>query len=65
MRISEINQASKILFEHKLNKTGLNSLNDMKPSNIVDAYRIQDQLKIHYLTLKNNFCIGKKNWLYF
>ena len=60
MRISEINQASKILFEHKLNKTGLKSLNDMKPSNIVDAYRIQDQLKIHYLTLKNNFCIGKK-----
>ena len=60
MKNSEISKISKILFEHKLKKTGLYSLNDMKPSNIVDAYRIQNNLKIHYLTLKNNICIGKK-----
>ncbi len=60
MNKKEIIEASKILFEHKLNKTGLNSLNNLEPKNLDDAYKIQDELKIHYLSLKNNICIGKK-----
>ena len=33
-------QAAKILFEHKLNRTGLEQLDfDYKPRNIEDAYR--------------------------
>jgi len=54
-------QAAKILFEHKLNRTGLDELySDFKPRNIKDAYLIQDELKINYLTLSNNNCLGKK-----
>jgi len=54
-------QAAKILFEHKLNRTGLDELNsDYKPKNIEDAYLIQEELKIYYLTLSNNHCLGKK-----
>ena len=53
--------AANILFHHKLNKTGLNSLpKNLIPKNISEAYDIQYELKIIYLTLKDNFCIGKK-----
>ncbi len=55
-----IKNAAKILFDHKLNKTGLDSLNDLEPKNIKDAYKIQNELKVNYLILKNNICIGKK-----
>ena len=55
-----IKNAAKILFDHKLNKTGLDSLNDLEPKNIKDAYEIQNELKVNYLILKNNICIGKK-----
>ena len=55
-----IKNAAKILFNHKLNKTGLNSLNNLEPKNIKDAYKIQNELKVNYLILKNNICIGKK-----
>ena len=54
-------QAAKILFEHKLNKTGLKKLDsEIEPTNLEDAYRIQDELKILYLTLQNNETLGKK-----
>ena len=55
-----IKTAAKLLFNHKLNKTGLKNLNHLEPKNLDDAYKIQDELKVHYLSLKNNICIGKK-----
>ena len=55
-----IQEASKILFEHRLNKTGLSSLKHLEPKTINDAYEIQENLKLRYLELKDNFCIGKK-----
>ena len=61
MKQKEIISASKILFEHKLNKTGLDDLkNNLVPFNLVDAYKIQEELKILYLTLQNNESLGKK-----
>ena len=56
----DIQEASKILFEHRLNKTGLSSLKNLEPQTIDEAYAIQDNLKLRYLELKDNFCIGKK-----
>ena len=60
MKNDQILEASKVLFNHRINKTGLKSLNQLEPDNINDAYRIQNELKIHYLSLNNNKCIGKK-----
>ena len=43
--------AAKILFEHKLNKNGLDKLESIyEPKTIEDAYLIQEELKINYLT---------------
>ena len=44
-----IQQASKILFEHRLNKTGLSSLKNLAPQSIDEAYAIQDNLKLRFL----------------
>ncbi len=62
MMISEnIIRAAEILFKHKLNKTGLINLDTkFQPLNIDDAYKIQEELKILYLSLKNNETLGKK-----
>ena len=60
MNKENIQEASKILFEHRLNKTGLSSLKNLEPQTIDEAYAIQDNLKLRYLELKDNFCIGKK-----
>jgi len=61
MKQQEIINASKILFEHKLNKTGLDDLdNNLAPLNLADSYQIQEELKILYLTLQNNESLGKK-----
>ena len=60
MNDQQIKEASKILFNHKLNKTGLDSLNHLEPKNLDDAYKIQNELKVYYLSLKNNISIGKK-----
>ena len=60
MNNTEIKEAARILFKKKLTKTGIKSLNHLEPKNITDAYRIQDELKVHYLSLKKNVCIGKK-----
>ncbi len=54
-------QAAKILFEHKINRTGLDKLNsNYNPKTIEEAYLIQEELKINYLSLSNNVCLGKK-----
>ena len=60
MNKENIQEASKILFEHRLNKTGLSSLKNLEPKTIDDAYKIQENLKLRYLELKDNICIGKK-----
>ena len=53
--------AANILFNHKLNKTGLNDLpKELMPNSIKEAYAIQNELKILYLSLNNNYTLGKK-----
>ena len=53
--------AANILFNHRLNKTGLKNLpKKLIPNTIEEAYLIQEELKILYLTLSKNFIIGKK-----
>ena len=65
MQDKDILLAADILFNHRLNKTGLKNLPDkLTPLTIADSYKIQNELKILYLTLKDNFCIGKKNRMY-
>ena len=54
-------KAANILFKCRINKKKLDKLPiDCIPKNIEDAYKIQDELKIFYLNLKNNYTIGKK-----
>ena len=54
-------KAANILFNTRINKLRLNKLPiDCIPNNIEEAYKIQDELKILYLTLKDNYTIGKK-----
>ena len=61
MKKENVIAASKILFNAKLNAQQLIDLNTkIKPKNIFEAYQIQDELKINYLSLKNNITIGKK-----
>lgn len=61
MNDKDILLAADILFNHRLNKTGLKELPDkLTPNTINEAYKIQDELKILYLTLKDNTSIGKK-----
>ena len=38
MNKEDIQEASKILFEHRLNKTGLSSLKNLEPQTIDEAY---------------------------
>ena len=53
--------AANILFNLRLNKKGLKSLpKKCIPQNANEAYKIQNELKILYLSLVKNFCIGKK-----
>ena len=54
-------KAANILFNCRINKKRLDKLPiDCIPNNIEEAYKIQDGLKIIYLTLKDNYMIGKK-----
>ena len=46
----KIKDAAKLLFNHKLNKSGLKELNYLEPKTISEAYNIQDELKVHYLS---------------
>ena len=53
--------AANILFNHRLNKTGLKNLpKKLIPSTIDESYQIQNELKILYMTLIDNHIIGKK-----
>ena len=61
MNDKDILLAAGILFNHRLNRTGLKELpKELKPDTLIDSYKIQNELKILYLTLKDNICIGKK-----
>ena len=61
MQDKNILLAANILFNHRLNKTGLKKLpSNLNPRTIEESYKIQNELKILYLTLNNNICIGKK-----
>ena len=54
-------KAANILFKCRINKKRLDKFPiDCIPNNCEEAYKIQDELKILYLTLKNNYTIGKK-----
>ena len=61
MDMEKYTKAANILFNCRLNKIRLDKLPiDYMPKNIEEAYKIQDELKILYLTLKDNYTIGKK-----
>jgi 2-keto-4-pentenoate hydratase len=61
MKNKNILLAADILFNHRLNKTGLKKLPEkLLPQSIEEAYKIQEELKILYLSLNDNFIIGKK-----
>ena len=61
MESSEFQEAAKILFEHRLNKSSINNFpKNLLPITESDAYCIQDELKLLYLSLKDNISIGKK-----
>ena len=54
-------EAARLLFEHRLKRLSLDNLpNDLIPLSCDDAYLIQNELKLHYLALKDNFTIGRK-----
>ncbi len=54
-------EAAKLLFENRLNKSTINELpKNLIPKSYEDAYLIQDELKLLYLSLKDNITIGKK-----
>ena len=61
MKKEYIYKAANILFKHRINATSLNNLPiNCQPSNIEDAYKIQNELMNNYLYLNNNYIIGKK-----
>ena len=61
MNDKEIILAANILFNYRLNKKGLKNLpQNLTPTTIEESYKIQNELKILYLTLSNNLTIGKK-----
>ena len=54
-------EAAKLLFDYRLNKSNINELpKKFIPTSYEDAYLIQDELKLLYLSLKDNISIGKK-----
>ena len=61
MKKEDFSKAANILYNHRVNKTRLKNLpENCNPKNIEQAYNIQDELKKIYITLKNNYLIGKK-----
>ena len=61
MNYKHIQEAAKILFDYRLNRATLENLPDnLMPLSYNDAYSIQNELKLHYLTLKDNVSIGRK-----
>ena len=61
MKYLNCQEAAKLLFEHRLNKLTVSELpKQLIPTSYDDAYLIQDELKLLYLSLKDNITIGKK-----
>jgi len=61
MNNNNILKAANILFQNKLNGSGIDSLpSKCTPQNNQEAYQIQNELKILCLSLKDNISIGKK-----
>jgi len=61
MRDKNYLEAAKILFNHRLDKKGLKNLPEkLQPHDLDQAYKIQNELKILYLSLSKNESIGKK-----
>ena len=61
MKDSRKLEAAKYLFNNRLNKSSIKRLpQNLCPKNLQESYAIQDELKILYLSLSNNICIGKK-----
>lgn len=61
MKYNHIQEVAKILFDHRLNKSSIDNLsNHLTPTTNEEAYSIQQELKLLYLSLKDNVCIGKK-----
>ena len=54
-------ESAKFLFKHRQNKSSINDLpNKLTPKTDHEAYIIQEELKLLYLSLKDNVSIGKK-----
>ena len=54
-------ESAKFLFKHRQNKSSINDLpNKLTPKTDYEAYIIQEELKLLYLSLKDNISIGKK-----
>ena len=54
-------ESAKFLFKHRQNKSSINDLpNKFTPKTDQEAYIIQEELKLLYLSLKDNVSIGKK-----
>ena len=61
MKYFNCQEAAKLLFEHRLNKLTVSELpKQLTPTSYEDAYSVQEELKLLYLSLKNNITIGKK-----
>ena len=61
MKYLNCQEAAKLLFEHRLNKLTVSELpKQLMPTSYEDAYLIQEELKLLYLSLKDNITIGKK-----
>ena len=61
MKYLNYQEAAKLLFEHRLNKLTVSELpKQLIPTSYEDAYLIQEELKLLYLSLKDNITIGKK-----
>ena len=61
MEYTEAQESAKVLFKHRQNKSSINDLpSKLSPKNDSEAYIIQEELKLLYLSLKDNVSIGKK-----
>ena len=61
MKYIDAQDSAKFLFKHRQNKSSINDLpNKLTPKTDYEAYMIQEELKLLYLSLKDNISIGKK-----
>ena len=61
MEYIDTQESAKFLFKHRQNKLSINDLpHKLTPKNDKDAYIIQEELKLLYLSLKDNISIKQK-----